>query len=449
MGEPFLPVPVSALRLPLKTEHPEWYSAYLDLQAAAGFPPRPEGAGSAPPPPSHTLRVSRRKLAELTGLSERQARYLIEYLVEHRLAKILEPPAGPKGMLLQLTPAWYAERRNVRRPGRKSEPPPDLDPLNHPTRTTRRKRKRKKRKNRPTSKSKPQKEIDTAEGGEVSHKVSRFLRAKIAGHSPVDKRSEWLRDGENLLVRFDTVFERSGLRPDHNLVDQQPLSTFVGNRSGSNNSKGSEKGNRVPAGEESSSSPDSPPHTPPLEKTTENTPPKSPPTGKLQQLYKLMISRGSKGHEPPRAERAKQIAVLKRLQDRNGSESVTIAMHGMGELWPWNEGRPWDAWTLEKKFTMAHAAGRMAAEKERRSDEARRQSEITKEELENRAKQRASWWDALEQQFLREDPDLKARIRAQATKALSRQKVTDRARDQVFRATVRKLYAREIGASPP
>ncbi len=59
---------------------------------------------------------------------------------------------------------------------------------------------------------------------------------------------------------------------------------------------------------------------------------------------------------PPESQRGKLGAACKRLADANSPRQITMAMVGMGNLYPHSNGEVWDPMDLERKFTKAHAA---------------------------------------------------------------------------------------------
>lgn len=60
--------------------------------------------------------------------------------------------------------------------------------------------------------------------------------------------------------------------------------------------------------------------------------------------------------DPPKSQRGKLGAACKRIGDANSPRQITMAMVGMGNLFPHSAGEPWDPMDLERKFSKAHAA---------------------------------------------------------------------------------------------
>lgn len=59
---------------------------------------------------------------------------------------------------------------------------------------------------------------------------------------------------------------------------------------------------------------------------------------------------------PSRSDIGKQAGVAKRMLDRYGIDAVRVAVAGMGHLYPYSEGQPWDLFDLERKFLKAAEA---------------------------------------------------------------------------------------------
>jgi hypothetical protein len=57
--------------------------------------------------------------------------------------------------------------------------------------------------------------------------------------------------------------------------------------------------------------------------------------------------------EPGQKDTAKQGAVAKRLVDRYGTDAIRLAIRGMGHLFPYSRGHPWDLFDLERQFLKA------------------------------------------------------------------------------------------------
>ena len=56
---------------------------------------------------------------------------------------------------------------------------------------------------------------------------------------------------------------------------------------------------------------------------------------------------------PAQSDVGKQAGVAKRLVQRYGKENIRLAVAGMGHLYPYSDGEPWDLFDLERKFLKA------------------------------------------------------------------------------------------------
>lgn len=163
---------------------------------------------------------------------------------------------------------------------------------------------------------------------------------------------------------------------------------------------------------------------------------------------------------------AKQAAVLGRMIEAHGHDDVETAMRGMGGIYPFSSGDPWDALTLERRFVEALASGRKieraklsgdvsalpeperARARAQRAEEERRR--IAEDEEAHRAAV-AAWRERISERLAAEERDVKLRFWKEAERAYD--DLPLRVDDSKRRAFIVELalanYGAAVGDPPP
>lgn len=190
-----------------------------------------------------------------------------------------------------------------------------------------------------------------------------------------------------------------------------------------------------------------------------------------QRLMKIMTAIGLYGSPLKGRAYGKQAAVVKRLVEEHGGDTVENAMRGMVALYPYSEGEPWDAFRLEKRFHEAAAKAQQVerakltgdiealpeSERERAREQVRKQREEQREKAEALAdrifRRKMKAWEETILERIRSEPKEKQKALWDTAKreveALPLAKIPEEKKKDMIRNLALTRYGTEIGTPAP